>query len=90
MTLLVPEGTLVSPQTRLLSAKYAAKMGFPDCNHTLLPRSTGLLFCLRTLLPRIPTLKLLDLTIAYPGIPDGGSVFLVLSQLALLKTEAFT
>lgn len=36
--------------------------------HTLLPRSTGLLFVLRTLGPTIPTLKLIDVTIGYPGI----------------------
>lgn len=35
------------------------------------PRSTGLLFCLRTLLPQIPDLNLLDITIGYPGVPFG-------------------
>lgn len=35
------------------------------------PRSTGLLFILRTLLPEIPDLKLLDVTIGYPGVPYG-------------------
>lgn len=35
------------------------------------PRSTGLLFCLRTLLPEIPDLQLLDVTIGYPGVPFG-------------------
>lgn len=35
------------------------------------PRSTGLLFCLRTLLPSIPDLQLLDVTISYPGVPFG-------------------
>lgn len=33
------------------------------------PRSTGLLFILRTLLPEIPDLQLLDVTIGYPGVP---------------------
>ena len=35
------------------------------------PRSTGLLFCLRTLLPQVPDLQLLDVTIGYPGVPYG-------------------
>lgn len=35
------------------------------------PRSTGLLFCLRTLLPAVPDLQLLDVTIGYPGVPFG-------------------
>lgn len=35
------------------------------------PRSTGLLFCLRTLLPQVPDLQLLDVTIGYPGPPAG-------------------
>ncbi|CAE6378535.1 unnamed protein product [Rhizoctonia solani] len=72
LLLLFPEGTLVSPQTRPLSAKYAAKTGIQDMRHILLPRSTGLLFCLRALAPHMPSLKLLDVTIAYPGIPRGG------------------
>jgi hypothetical protein len=37
--------------------------------HTLIPRSTGLQYILRTLSPRIPKLDVIDLTIAYPGIP---------------------
>jgi lysocardiolipin and lysophospholipid acyltransferase len=36
------------------------------------PRSTGLLFILRTLTPQIPTLRLLDITIGYPGVTRGG------------------
>ena len=36
-------------------------------NHTLLPRSTGLHYALRALSPRVPNLKLLDITVAYPG-----------------------
>ncbi|KAJ1301422.1 hypothetical protein OPQ81_008682 [Rhizoctonia solani] len=72
LLLLFPEGTLVSPQTRPLSAKYAAKTGIQDMQHILLPRSTGLLFCLRALAPHMPSLKLLDVTVAYPGIPRGG------------------
>lgn len=33
----------------------------------LLPRSTGLLYSLRALLPHVPDLHLLDVTIVYPG-----------------------
>lgn len=35
----------------------------------LLPRATGLQYSLRTLSPRMPTLQLVDITVAYPGIP---------------------
>merc|ERR1712093_25211 len=70
--LIFPGGTLVSPLTRPVSKKYADKVGIPDGVHTLLPRSTGLLFCLRSLAPRVPELRLLDATIAYPGIPGRG------------------
>jgi hypothetical protein len=31
-----------------------------------------MLFCLRTLVPQIPDLRILDLTIGYPGVPRGG------------------
>ncbi|KAL1952116.1 hypothetical protein VTO73DRAFT_1265 [Trametes versicolor] len=67
--ILYPEGTLVSKDTRPISKKYADKLGIPDMTHTLLPRSTGLHYSLRSLAPRIQSLQLLDITMAYPGIP---------------------
>ncbi|CCM00886.1 uncharacterized protein FIBRA_02932 [Fibroporia radiculosa] len=72
MFILYPEGTLVSKDTRPLSKKFADKMGIPDMMHTLLPRSTGLHYSLRSLSPRVPTLRLIDITMAYPGIPPFG------------------
>ncbi|KAG6897332.1 hypothetical protein C0992_002390 [Termitomyces sp. T32_za158] len=65
--LLYPEGTLVSPKTRPISKKFAEKEGIADLNHLLLPRSTGLYHSLRSLAPRVPDLKLIDLTVLYPG-----------------------
>jgi hypothetical protein len=44
----------------------------PDMVHTLIPRSTGLQYVLRSLVPRIPALDVIDLTVAYPGIPPRG------------------
>ncbi|KIJ68231.1 hypothetical protein HYDPIDRAFT_24530 [Hydnomerulius pinastri MD-312] len=70
--MLFPEGTLVSKDTRPLSRKYAEKTGVPDLSNILLPRSTGLHYSLRSLAPRLPTLKMLDITIIYPGIPPKG------------------
>ncbi|KAG5648129.1 hypothetical protein DXG03_006083 [Asterophora parasitica] len=67
--LLYPEGTLVSQNTRPISKKYADKMGIADLTNVLLPRSTGVHYSLRSLAPRIPDLKLIDLTMMYPGIP---------------------
>ncbi|CAK5280114.1 unnamed protein product [Mycena citricolor] len=69
---LYPEGTVVSPNTRPISKKFADKMGIDDMSNVLLPRSTGLHFTLRALAPRIPDLKLLDITTVYPGIPPLG------------------
>ncbi|KIK98802.1 hypothetical protein PAXRUDRAFT_823470 [Paxillus rubicundulus Ve08.2h10] len=70
--ILFPEGTLVSKDTRPISRKYAEKMGVPDFCNVLLPRSTGLHYSLRALAPRLPTLKMVDITIIYPGIPPKG------------------
>ncbi|KAJ4486373.1 acyltransferase-domain-containing protein [Lentinula aciculospora] len=67
--ILYPEGTLVSENTRPISKKFADKMGITDMTHVLLPRSTGLLYSLRSLSPRIKELHLLDVTMVYPGIP---------------------
>ncbi|KIY45351.1 hypothetical protein FISHEDRAFT_49261 [Fistulina hepatica ATCC 64428] len=70
---LYPEGTLVSPNTRPISKKFADKLGISDMDYTLLPRSTGLLYSLRSLAPRLPDLKLLDVTMVYPGIATLGT-----------------
>ncbi|KIK04274.1 hypothetical protein K443DRAFT_93492 [Laccaria amethystina LaAM-08-1] len=70
--MLYPEGTLVSNDTRPRSKKFAEKMGIVDLKNILLPRSTGLHYSLRSLAPRIPDLRLLDLTVVYPGIPPMG------------------
>ncbi|KAF5382889.1 hypothetical protein D9757_006353 [Collybiopsis confluens] len=70
--ILYPEGTLVSKDTRPISRKFADKMGIQDMSNTLLPRSTGLLYSLRALSPRVKDLHLLDVTMVYPGIPPMG------------------
>lgn len=70
--ILFPEGTLVSKNTRPISRSYAGVLGIPDLHNVLLPRSTGLFCSLRSLSPRLPTLKLLDVTIIYPGVPPRG------------------
>ncbi|EPQ30390.1 uncharacterized protein PFL1_01916 [Pseudozyma flocculosa PF-1] len=72
LLLIFPEGTLVSPNTRPLSKKYADKMGYEDLENLLLPRSTGLFFCLRTLGREVDDLWLVDFTTGYPGIPPAG------------------
>ncbi|KAN0064778.1 hypothetical protein ACQY0O_001835 [Thecaphora frezii] len=72
LLLIFPEGTLVSPNTRPLSKKYADKMGYDDLENLLLPRSTGLFFCLRTLGKEMDDLWLVDFTVGYPGIPPAG------------------
>nr|XP_018263820.1 acyltransferase [Kwoniella dejecticola CBS 10117]OBR85978.1 acyltransferase [Kwoniella dejecticola CBS 10117] len=69
--LIFPEGTIVSDEERVKSVRYAEREGVADFVTMLHPRSTGLLFCLRTLLPQVPDLQLLDVTIGYPGVPYG-------------------
>jgi lysocardiolipin and lysophospholipid acyltransferase len=58
LLLIYPEGTLVSVLTRPTSKKFADKVGIEDCTNLLLPRSTGLLFCLRSLAADVPDLQL--------------------------------
>ncbi|EIW86486.1 hypothetical protein CONPUDRAFT_44786 [Coniophora puteana RWD-64-598 SS2] len=70
--ILFPEGTLVSKDTKPISKKYAEKIGISDLSNLLLPRSTGLLYSLRSLAPRMPSLKLIDITMVYPGVPPMG------------------
>lgn len=67
--LLFPEGTNLARSTREKSAKWAFKNKMKDMRHCLLPRSTGLRFCLQEL--RSTTDYLYDCTIAYEGVPRG-------------------
>ncbi|EUC51359.1 hypothetical protein COCMIDRAFT_79423 [Bipolaris oryzae ATCC 44560] len=67
--IIFPEGTNLSPTTREKSKKWAEKNGLQDMKHQLLPRSTGLKFCLNEL--KDTTDWLYDCTIAYEGIPPG-------------------
>ncbi|KAF2639946.1 acyltransferase-domain-containing protein [Massarina eburnea CBS 473.64] len=64
-----PEGTNLSATTREKSKKWAEKNGLQDMKHQLLPRSTGLRFCLQEL--KETTEWLYDCTIAYEGVPPG-------------------
>jgi 1-acyl-sn-glycerol-3-phosphate acyltransferase len=65
--LIFPEGTNLSANTRKYSKAWAAKQGVPDLKHLLLPRSTGLLFCLQQLKGTVDAVY--DCTVAYEGIP---------------------
>ena len=67
--LIFPEGTNLSATTRQKSASWAAKTGVPDMKNQLLPRTTGLQFCLQEL--KSTTNWLYDCTIAYEGVPQG-------------------
>ncbi|KAI4947280.1 hypothetical protein J4E91_006630 [Alternaria rosae] len=67
--IIFPEGTNLSKTTREKSQQWAKKNGLQDMKHQLLPRSTGLKFCLNEL--RETTDWLYDCTIAYEGVPEG-------------------
>lgn len=67
--LIFPEGTNLSAVTREKSASWSKKTGIPDMKHQLLPRTTGLQFCLQEM--RASTNWLYDCTIAYEGVPKG-------------------
>ncbi|KAF1990052.1 acyltransferase-domain-containing protein [Aulographum hederae CBS 113979] len=67
--LIFPEGTNLAKGTREASRKWAEKNGLQDMKHQLLPRSTGLRFCLEQLRDTTPWLY--DCTIAYEGVPPG-------------------
>jgi 1-acyl-sn-glycerol-3-phosphate acyltransferase len=67
--IIFPEGTNLSASTREKSKQWAEKNGLQDMKHQLLPRSTGLRFCLQEL--QDTTKWLYDCTIAYEGVPAG-------------------
>ena len=65
--LLFPEGTNLSGNGRAKSAKWAEKIGVKDTEHVLLPRSTGIYFCLTELKGTVDYVY--DCTVAYEGVP---------------------
>ncbi|KAI9716103.1 MAG: hypothetical protein M1812_005530 [Candelaria pacifica] len=67
--MMFPEGTNLAPSTRESSKKWADKNGYKDMRHQLLPRSTGLHFCLQELQKTVDYVY--DCTIAYEGVPPG-------------------
>ncbi|KAK1756957.1 Phospholipid/glycerol acyltransferase [Echria macrotheca] len=68
--LLFPEGTNASDNGKAKSSKWAEKIGVKDTEHVLLPRSTGIYFCLNEL--RGTVSYVYDCTVAYEGVPRGG------------------
>lgn len=66
--LLYPEGTNLSPTTIERARAYATRTGGPLLERTLLPRSTGLHFCIVNLKETVEYLY--DCTIAYEPIGD--------------------
>lgn len=81
--LIFPEGTNLSETTRAKSKAWAEKQGINDMKHQLLPRKTGLQFCLQRL--KESTNWLYDCTIAYEGVPYVSSYQLT-SNLADKRT----
>ncbi|KAL2013492.1 hypothetical protein VTN00DRAFT_1017 [Thermoascus crustaceus] len=67
--LIYPEGTNLSVNTKIASDAYSRKQGLPQTKHVLLPRSTGLFFCLQQLKGTVDWLY--DCTVGYEGPPKG-------------------
>ena len=65
--MIFPEGTNLSANGRASSKKWADKQGLQDLQHLLIPRSTGLLYCLQELQNTVEWVY--DCTVAYEGIP---------------------
>ncbi|KAJ9570404.1 Prokaryotic membrane lipoprotein lipid attachment site profile [Nakaseomyces glabratus] len=64
--ILFPEGTNLSAHTRKVNEAYAEKIGRVPYRHVLLPRATGLRFCLQKLRNSVDVVY--DTTIGYSGI----------------------
>lgn len=68
--LIFPEGTNLSANTRKKSVAWSQKSGKPDMKHQLLPRATGMHFCLQQLKGTVDWVY--DCTMAYEGVPPNG------------------
>lgn len=70
--LLFPEGTVICRQTHDRTVAYAKKVGITRVpRYVLLPRSTGLKFCLKELRPRVNAVY--NLTVGYSNVDRHGS-----------------
>ncbi|KAK6542256.1 hypothetical protein TWF694_006218 [Orbilia ellipsospora] len=79
--LIFPEGTNMCPNARAASQKYADKIGIKNLDHVLLPRVTGLQYCLQQLDESVEWVY--DCTMAYEGIPRdkyGQDIFTLRAQ----------
>lgn len=65
--LIFPEGTNISDNTKPRSDQWAEKIGVKPMQHQLLPRSTGMFFCLNELKETVDYVY--DCTVAYEGVP---------------------
>lgn len=65
--MIFPEGTNLSANGRKASKKWADKQGLQDYQHLLIPRTTGLQYCLQELEGTVDWVY--DCTVAYEGIP---------------------
>jgi hypothetical protein len=65
--LIFPEGTNLSKNGRAASKRWADKTGLQDLQHLLLPRSTGLQFCLQEMRSTVEWVY--DCTVIYEGVP---------------------
>lgn len=64
--LIFPEGTNLSANGRVSSKKWADKNHIEDMRHTMLPRSTGLSYCLAELKDTVDWMY--DCTVGYEGV----------------------
>jgi 1-acyl-sn-glycerol-3-phosphate acyltransferase len=65
--MIFPEGTNLSANSKEKNDEYCQKQGIPIHRHLLLPRSTGLYFCLQQLRETVDYVY--DCTLAYEGPP---------------------
>lgn len=65
--LIFPEGTNLSTNTKRRSDEFGQKQGIASMKHAILPRSTGLFFCLQQLKGTVDWVY--DCTVSYEGPP---------------------
>lgn len=65
--LMFPEGTNLCASGRASSQRWAHKNNLDDLRHSIIPRSTGILYCLLELRKTVEFMY--DCTIAYEGVP---------------------
>ncbi|GFF60499.1 acyltransferase [Aspergillus udagawae] len=87
--IIFPEGTVLTPSSKNRSDNYARRIGFRPLRNVLLPRSTGLFYCLKRLKSQAVLEWVYDCTLGYERSVKSPVTRIMLTKPALSRNDSF-